>query len=47
MKDKSTHQKLFEAIRHYVGSKHQVPSHLTEWELRCILNLLTKEDIKL
>lgn len=44
--EKSKQQALFEAIRHHVACKHQVPTHLTEWELKEILNMLTKQPIE-
>lgn len=37
---KSDLQLLFESIRHTIATKHQVPKHLTEVELKLILNLL-------
>jgi len=33
-------QLLFESIRHTIATKHQVPKHLTEAELKVIMNLL-------
>jgi hypothetical protein len=37
---KSFCQLLFESIRHTIACKHSVPKHLTEEELKLILNLL-------
>lgn len=42
--EKSPRQKLFEEIRHMVATKHQVPAHLTEWELSFILSVLKNEE---
>jgi len=39
-KDKSQQQQLFELIRHFISTKHQVPSYLTLWELEMILGAL-------
>ena len=33
-------QLLFEQLRHTIATKHQVPKHLTEVELKVIMNLL-------
>lgn len=44
--EKSQRQKLFEEIRHIVATKHQVPTHLTEWELNFILSVLKNEEKK-
>ncbi len=38
--NKTELQLLFESIRHTIATKHQVPKHLTEEELKLILNLL-------
>lgn len=37
---KTSCQLLFESIRHTIATKHQVPKHLTEDELKVIMNLL-------
>lgn len=42
--DKTNLQLLFEGIRHTIACKHQVPAHLTEDELKLILNLLRKPE---
>lgn len=37
---KSDMQLLYESVRHTIACKHSVPKHLTEEELKLILNLL-------
>lgn len=37
-------QLLFESLRHTVACKHTVPAHLTEMELKFILNLLKQPE---
>lgn len=37
---KSDMQILYESVRHTIACKHSVPKHLTEDELKLILNLL-------
>lgn len=42
---KSDAQLLFEQLRHLFGSKHQVPAHITVWELQNMIAVFTKEVI--
>lgn len=42
---KSEEQQLFEQLRHLFSSKHQVPPHLTLWELRNMIAVITQEVI--
>lgn len=42
---KSEQQQLFEKLRHLVSCQHQVPEHLTVWELTNIIGVITKEVI--
>lgn len=38
-------QKLFEALRHYISSKHQAPAHLTKSDLLAVLGVLLGETV--
>ena len=44
-KEKSKKQELFEKLRHMVSCQHQVPEHITEWELMEIISMINKREV--
>lgn len=42
---KSEEQVLFEKLRHLLGSRHQVPAHVSAWELANFIAVFTGEAI--